>query len=226
MRGDWEAILNAIRLEVAKHVAQYKWAKVGIVDSWDKKTHTAKVKLQPSGQLTGWLPVGGGVGAGKGRGFAHGLTKGDQVVVSFHDGSMLTPMITHRLWSEKDTPIKDVESGDDHWVGKEKQWVKMIGKDKELILRGYPGHDKDDDSEENDKSSAKVVFDKDGNLTRTLKKGDLKGDIQQGKYELKHAKDAHFKPGKGSAVKVGEGQLLRVVLEDGSFSEVLLAAKK
>jgi hypothetical protein len=223
MRGDFEAIANFVRNEVAKHVAQYKFPRLAIVDQWDDKKHVAKVKLQPGDYLTGWLPIGGGIGAGKGRGFAHGLTKGDQVVVAFQEGSILTPVIQHRLWSDKDDPIKDVKSGEDHWVGLHKQWLKMLDKDKSLILRGYPGSDSDD---EKDDKAAYQIFDKDGNIVRTIKKGALKADVQQGGIEWKHKGDAKFLPQSGAKVKVGQGQLLRVMLEDGTPSEILLAAKK
>lgn len=233
MRGDFEGIHNIIRREVQKTIAMYKHTSAGEIDSWDPEKHVAKVKLKPSGTVTGWLPVGGGVGAGKGRGFAHGLTKGDQVAVTFYDGSILNGCITHRFWSDKDTPIKDVKSGEDHHVGLHKQWVKMLDKDKSLVLRGYPGHDDEDDKDENDKA-AYQIFDKDGNIIRTIKKGSLKGEVQQGEYtmdvkkggyEVKHAKDAKFLPQGGAKVKVGDGQLLRVMLEDGTPCEILWAKK-
>lgn len=222
MRGDFEHIHNIIRREVQKTMAMYKHTSAGEIDSWDHKKHVAKVKLQPSGTITGWLPVGGGIGAGKGRGFAHGLTKGDQVAVTFYDGSIMNGIITHRFWSDKDTPLKDVKSGEDHWVGKHKQWLKMLDEDKSLIIRGYPGSDKDDDKDE---GSATYLFDKDGNVIRTIKKGNLKADVQKGSIEWKHKGDAVFKPQGSSKVKVGEGTLLRVMLEDGTPSQVLWAKK-
>jgi hypothetical protein len=233
MRGDFEAIHNVVRREVQKVMAMYKFTSAGEVDSWDPDKHVAKIKLKPSGTITGWLPVGGGIGAGKGRGFAHGLTKGDQVAVTFYDGSLLNGIITHRFWSDKDKPLKDVKSGEDHWVGKHKQWAKMLDKDKSLVLRGYPGNDDEEEKEENDKA-AYQIFDKDGNIIRTIKKGDLKGeikkgnysmDVQTGSYEVKHKGNATFKPQGGSKVQVGEGTLLRVMLEDGTPSQVLWAKK-
>lgn len=225
MIGDMEGLKNLIRREIAASMAQVKHLRIGKVDSWDKEKHVAKVKLQPGDQLTGWLPVGGGVGAGKKRGFAHGLTKDDHVLVLFQGGSLQTGIIIQRLWSDKDDPIPNVESGEDHLVGKHKQWMKMLDKDKSLVLRGYPGHDDDEEKDENDKA-AYVIFDKEGNLVREIKKGELKADVKEGGIEWKHAKDAHFKPKNGAKVKVGDGQVLRVMLEDGTPSEVLLAARK
>lgn len=222
MRGDFEHIHNIIRREVQKTMAMYKHTSAGEIDSWDDKKHVAKVKLKPSGTITGWLPVGGGIGAGKGRGFAHGLTKGDQVAVTFYDGSIMNGIITHRFWSDKDTPLKDVKSGEDHWVGKHKQWLKMLDEDKSLILRGYPGSDGEDDE---DKGSATYLFDKNGNVIRTIKKGNLNADVQKGGIEWKHAQTATFKPQGSAKVNVGEGSLQPVMLADGSPSSVLFAKK-
>lgn len=50
-------------------------------------------------------------------------------------------------------------------------------------------------------------------------------DVKKGGYEFKHAKDAVFKPSGSAKVKIGEGTLMRVMLEDGTPSEVLWAKK-
>lgn len=218
MRSDYEALQNDMRLQSSRNMAQFKRARIGTVDTWDPEKHVAKVKFQPGDRLSGWIPVGSQF-VGDEFGFAIGLSKDDQVVVTYQEGSLQTGMITHRLWNDKDKPIKKVESGEAHFVGKDKQHWKML-KDKTFELKGYGG--------EKDEDYAKVVFDKDGNIVHTAKKGDMKHTVDKGSFEWTHSKgDATFKPGSGKKVKVqGGGQLKRVMLEDGSFSDVLLATNK
>lgn len=82
----------------------------GLVTSYDKKKHAAKVRLQPSGVETGWLPIHAGL-IGDGWGVVAGLNVGDQVTVDFENGHLDVGKIVNRIHSEKDKP-PEVEAGE------------------------------------------------------------------------------------------------------------------
>jgi hypothetical protein len=217
MYGDMEGIMNAVRLEVTRQVAQFKRAKIGVVDSWDPDKHVAKVKFQPGDRLSGWIPVGTQF-SGKQFGFGIGLSKGDEVVIEYQEGSLQTGVISHRLWNDQEEPVKNVKSGEAHFVGKDKQHWKML-ENKDFELKGYGG--------EKDEDAASFIFDSKGNIVSVVKKGDYDFKANKGQFKFQHPQgDATFQPGSGKKVQVkGSGTVLRVMLEDGTPSNVLLATK-
>jgi uncharacterized protein involved in type VI secretion and phage assembly len=218
MRGEMEGLYNAIRLEITKQMAQFKRAKIGVVDSWDPEKHVAKVKYQPGDRLSGWIPVGTQF-SGKQFGFAIGLTKGDQVVISYQEGSLQTGVISHRLWNDQEEPIKDVKSGEAHLVGKDKQHMRML-ENKNFELKGFGG--------EKDEDAATFIFDANGDIVSVVKKGNYKFKADKGTFDVEHPKgDATFRPGSGKKVQVrGQGAVQPVMLADGSPSKVLYASKQ
>lgn len=101
----------------------------GLVTSYDPKTYLAKVKFQPEGQESGWLPVETGH-IGNGYGIAIGLQtgsgqgnqqqnsqggqqqqSGDQVIVRFQEGDFESGKIVQRVHSDQDKPPQ-VQSGE------------------------------------------------------------------------------------------------------------------
>lgn len=87
-----------------------------LVTSYDPKTYRAKVRFQPSGQTSGWLPIETGH-IGNGYGMAIGLVPGDgektgdQVVVRFQENDFEGGKIVQRVHSDVDKPPM-VESGE------------------------------------------------------------------------------------------------------------------
>lgn len=77
--------------------------RVHLVSSYDPKTHATKGTYQPSGQETGFHPIGTGMAA-NGYGFSLGPTIGDQFVIGFVDGDRNVPYVAGRLFSDKDLP--------------------------------------------------------------------------------------------------------------------------
>ncbi|WP_244643778.1 phage baseplate assembly protein V [Alsobacter metallidurans] len=105
-----EDLFNAMRREAQRMDQRHAKSRVGLVTSWDPDKHAAKVKLQPEDVETGWLPVASSH-IGDGHGIAVGLTPGDQVTVGFQEGDVDTPVITGRVFSDKDKPPR-AESGE------------------------------------------------------------------------------------------------------------------
>lgn len=106
-----EELMNIIRRECQRFMAQHSpQSRVGTVSSYDKKTHSAKVLLQPEGKESNWIPIAV-QHAGDGFGIVIGPEIGDQVEVSFHQNDPSAARITGRYHSEKDRPPQ-VESGE------------------------------------------------------------------------------------------------------------------
>lgn len=105
-----EELLNTVRREVARLLSLQARDRIGIVDSYDPKSHSAKVRYQPDNSLSGWLPVGSAM-SGNGYGVFFAPTPGDQVQVSFHDAVHEVGIIGMRLFSTADQPL-DVPAGE------------------------------------------------------------------------------------------------------------------
>jgi len=104
-----EELWNLVRREVGRAMAMRSQPKVGVVTSYDPKTHAVKVLLQPGtseepdGHETGWIPITTGhVGSGFGDMAAPHL--GDQVEVGFQEGDPEVPRIIGRLHSDEAQP--------------------------------------------------------------------------------------------------------------------------
>jgi hypothetical protein len=115
--------------------AYYSSERHGLVTSYDPKNYLAKVKLQPYGQETGWLPVETGH-IGSTYGIAMGLqpgtgmdqadmaqsqggstqqsedSMGDQVICRFQQQCFDAPKIVQRVHSKVDKPPAPVQSGE------------------------------------------------------------------------------------------------------------------
>lgn len=105
-----EDLLNVVRREAERVNARATTWAVGTVDSYDKATHSAKVKLQPEGVLSGWLPLNS-VGVGSSFGIHVGPKVGDPVLVHFHEGDREAGIILGRFFTDKHPPVP-VEEGE------------------------------------------------------------------------------------------------------------------
>jgi hypothetical protein len=112
-----EDFMVMLRREIHRYFSEiYLPARTGLVTSYDPKTHTAKVMLQPEGKETEFLPihmhhVGANFGMLIGLTPGDGKKTGDQVEVSFQEGDREAGRITARLSSDVLTPPQ-VQSGE------------------------------------------------------------------------------------------------------------------
>lgn len=103
-------LVNLIHREVERALAGRHSKRYGLVTSYDPTHHLAKVKLQPEGQETGFLPIRTNH-IGNGWGMAVGLTEGDQVEVTPQEGDLESLQISGVVHSEQDAPPV-VQSGE------------------------------------------------------------------------------------------------------------------
>lgn len=111
--GDLERLILGVveRWSASRYVERH-----GLVTSYDKDKHLAKVTFQPEGQESGWLPIetghiGDGYGIAVGLQPGDGKTTGDQVIVRYQEGDFEGGKIVQRVHSDDQKPPK-VESGE------------------------------------------------------------------------------------------------------------------
>lgn len=107
--SDYEDLLNLIRREVER-AQKGAHPRAGIIDSYDPKAHAVKVKMQPEGILSGWIPIAT-QNVGGGHGLMVGPEIGAQVVVGFLEGDVEAPFLMGRIFSDQERPPQ-VASGD------------------------------------------------------------------------------------------------------------------
>ncbi|MBX9934561.1 MAG: phage baseplate assembly protein V [Methylobacterium sp.] len=100
-----DELSELIRREASSPANARSATRIGEVTSYNKETHAVKLKLQPEGIETGWVPLGG-IAIGKGFGIAIGAKAGDQMVVSFVDGDHNNPVVISRIFSDQQKPPK------------------------------------------------------------------------------------------------------------------------
>jgi uncharacterized protein involved in type VI secretion and phage assembly len=96
----------------------------GLVQSYDPNTYSVKVALQPSGILTGWIPIETQA-IGNGWGVAYGPQIGDQAVVDFADGDPEAATVSGFIYSDQDRP-PPVPSGELWTVHKSTSALKFL----------------------------------------------------------------------------------------------------
>jgi hypothetical protein len=117
-------LLNIIRRECQRVLAQRATTRMGIVDSYDPDLYCAKVLLQPENVLTGFLPIAT-EWVGNGWGEVFGLTPGDVVDVHFQEGGKNAGYISKRFYSTVTRPPGPVPSGESWRVHKSGSFLKF-----------------------------------------------------------------------------------------------------
>lgn len=79
-----------------------RWAHV---TSYNEDTHAVKLRVQPEGTETGWVPLGA-IAVGNGFGINAGAKAGDLVLLAYVDGDHDTPTIIGRFFNDKAKPPK------------------------------------------------------------------------------------------------------------------------
>src|ERR1035437_10021330 len=105
-----EDLLNVHRREAERVFARSTSWAVGVTDSYDPKTHSVKVKLQPEGTLTGWLPISS-LGVGSGYGIHVAPKSGDPVLIHFHEGDREAGVVLGSFFTDKPPPV-EIQEGE------------------------------------------------------------------------------------------------------------------
>jgi len=103
-------LLNIVRREVYRALATVQQGRSGEVTSYDPDKHAVKVRLEPEGVLTDWIPIEV-QHTGDGFGIMSAPYIGDQVQIGFQEGDLDTPRIVGRIHSDKQKPPR-LKSGE------------------------------------------------------------------------------------------------------------------
>lgn len=109
-------LVNLIQREIGRALGSRAHPRHGLCTSYDKKTHSVKVKYQPDGTESGWIPISSPA-AGQAVSMVHGPTPGDgketgdMAIIGFLDGDIENPVILGWQHSDKDPP-PEVGSGE------------------------------------------------------------------------------------------------------------------
>jgi len=124
-------LLNIMRRESEKVVAQQADTRMAIVDSYDPVRYCAKVWIQPENVLTGFLPIAT-EWVGNGWGMFCPPTKGDVVDVHFQEWGKNAGYISKRFFSDP-TPPLPVNSGEFWLVHQSGSCLKFTNDGKVLV---------------------------------------------------------------------------------------------
>lgn len=102
--------MNAVRGEAERVTSRIATTRLGTISSYNPDNYTVKVKLQPEGTETGWLPLTS-PWVGNGWGMFAPPAMGDQVEVAFDGGDAEVGLANNRLYSDADRPLR-VEAGE------------------------------------------------------------------------------------------------------------------
>jgi phage baseplate assembly protein V len=122
--------------------------RAGEVTGYDPDSYCAKVKIQPEGVTTGWIPIGA-EWIGNGWGMFAPPSLGDQVEVEFLEGNFELGIVKSRIFSDVQRPVA-VESGEFWLLHKLGQSVKLMNSGAVAIDDGH---------------GAAAVFNGDGTIT-------------------------------------------------------------
>lgn len=84
--------------------------RCGLIDAYDPDTYSVKVRLQPSGVLTGWIPIASCY-VGNGWGMQIGPAVGDAVVLEAQEGGADAAIVTGSMFNDVERPMS-VPSGE------------------------------------------------------------------------------------------------------------------
>ena len=99
---DIDALMNAIMRRVERVVASVAQDRHATVESVNPHNHSVRVRIQPEGILTGWIPCGS-VAVGPAS-MVCPPTSGDQVIVSPMEGDADSWRVTGRVFDSSSPP--------------------------------------------------------------------------------------------------------------------------
>ncbi len=102
-------------IEQIKHIAAQIVGEVaktgcGLVTDYDPTIYAVRVQMQPTGEVTGWMPIGA-IWSGNNFGLVVGPNIGDMVRVDYLDGDRQVAMMGAKYFNDTDQPPQ-VPSGE------------------------------------------------------------------------------------------------------------------
>jgi len=98
MSRGMNALSSAIQQQSGLGDSSKSWPQLATISSYDQNNHAVKVKAQPSGIESNWMPLGA-IGIGNGWGVAVGPQINDQVLVIYEYGDFSSGTIVSRIFS-------------------------------------------------------------------------------------------------------------------------------
>ncbi|HHL2824786.1 TPA: phage baseplate assembly protein V [Citrobacter murliniae] len=92
---------NLMAMRAQQAFAAFSGTRQGVITAYDPKEYAIKAELQPTGEETGWLPLGTPWG-GNGWGFAAGPMIGAEVQIDFDSGTIGVGMAGSQFYNNED----------------------------------------------------------------------------------------------------------------------------
>lgn len=92
---------NLIAMRAQQALAGFSGTRQGVITAYDPKEYAIKASLQPTGEETGWIPLGT-PWAGNGWGFAAGPMIGAEVQIDFDSGTIGVGMAGGQFYNNED----------------------------------------------------------------------------------------------------------------------------
>lgn len=92
---------NLIAMRAQQAFAGFSGTRQGVITAYDPKEYAIKASLQPTGEETGWIPLGT-PWAGNGWGFAAGPMIGAEVQIDFDSGTIGVGMAGGQFYNNED----------------------------------------------------------------------------------------------------------------------------
>lgn len=176
-----EDLLNLVRAEVMRVLHRTTRRTPVVVDGYDKKTHSVRLKLMPESKdqpvLTGWIPLHTSQTGNK-RGFYSPPNVGDPGWLEFHDDDREGGTFTHASFNDKSPPDDTVEAGELKYIHPGTESQIYFNKNGDVIIRGQKTDSQDNSKQTvklhadgkitvQDKAEQSIVMDGSGNITIT-----------------------------------------------------------
>lgn len=116
-------LLAAMRMQAAMVGNDKARVRSGVVDSYDPSTYAVKVRIQPEGAITGWMPLDS-PWVGNQWGIFAPPSIGDQVVVTCLEDDPSVGYVSARTFNDEDRPLS-VQSGEFWLVHKSGSLLKF-----------------------------------------------------------------------------------------------------
>lgn len=123
---------SAMRREAQAMLDEIQGTRLAEVSAYNPENYSVKVRLQPEGNETGWIPIQS-TAIGNGWGLYFPPEINDQAVVLFQEGNLDSGICIGFLYSDADRPLS-VQSGE--WWMVHKSGVRILFQDGRLQLRG------------------------------------------------------------------------------------------
>lgn len=94
-------LMNMMAMRAQQSMGSFSGTRQGLISAYDPKEYAIKVSLQPTGEETGWIPLGT-PWAGNGFGFAAGPMIGAEVEVDFDSGTIGVGMAGSQFYNNED----------------------------------------------------------------------------------------------------------------------------